>query len=292
VNAFFDAIWPRDPALFGELRAIKGGIVKQEYFRLDGYGQSSDAFTSRATALNDLGWDTYYGVLPRVREEGTSDACVPYTHVLWADVDAKHHAPEIHAGKRIALEKISEIVPVPQILVDSGGGYHAYWLMREPLDYLDARDIMAGIAQKTGGDAVYDAARVLRVPGSWNWKRTPEAYSRIIRLDGQSFYRPSDFDAYTYHRDRAPRMLGPLPRLEQLPEWLMDLILHGAPVGSRSEATFKACLYLLKYGRTHDEVCSFIRNTPDGVGQKYAEMNAVSAERWLERTIERAAACL
>lgn len=286
MNRFFRLIWPLDPDLFGEIRSIQNGRIKQHFKPLTPDG--IDALVALATTDNDLGMDVYYGVLPRTRPEGTADAVVPYTHVLWSDIDAKLHSKDLIEGKSIALAKAMSVVPEPQVVVDSGGGTHAYWLLREPIDYVDARDIMAGIAKAIGGDHVQDAPRVLRVPGTFNFKREPELYCRVLRMveDGPK-YRASDFASYI----RQPKKVyhdGVFPRMDELPAWLTDLILQGAPVGSRSEQVFKAVIGLVRFGRTDSEIFNFIRNTPDGIGSKFAEMSELQAERWLERTIRKA----
>lgn len=286
---FFETIWPLDSDLWGELRAIREGKVIQSYHRLDMGGIT--ALSREATDLNDAEWDTYYGVLPRTRREGTAQACVPITSVLWADIDAKHHSDDLTIGKRIALRQTVSVTPSPQVVVDSGGGYHAYWLLRDPVPFGDARVVMAGIAHVIGGDAVYDAPRVLRIPGSWNWKRKPEEYSRILRLDiTRPRYSLGDFSDYTYERDVPSVQRHPGAAFERidLPEWLTDLIRQGAPQGQRSEAVFKAVLWLLRYGRTHAEIYDVIEQSPDGLGQKYAEMPIPAAHRWLDRTITHA----
>jgi hypothetical protein len=71
-------------------------------------------------------------------------------------------------------------VPEPSVLIASGGGLHVYWLLAEPYaltseDRLGAakliQDRWVGLV---GGDpGAKDLCRVLRVPGSWNYKYEP-----------------------------------------------------------------------------------------------------------------------
>jgi hypothetical protein len=289
MTPFLEAIWPTNPALFGEIRAIKAGQVTQFFVPLDGLGPA-EAWVI-AQGMNDREMDTYFGVLPRVRKSGTANDCVDETTLLWADVDAKHFTTDLKEGKRIALEKVGALMHTPQVLVDSGGGTHAYWLLAEPIPYERGRSIMRDIARLVGGDAVHDKPRVLRVPGTFNWKREPEVYARVLRMDLDALrFRPSDFDVYAETKRDWPERTTTRERVDDLPEWLTDLIVQGAPQGQRSEATFKAVLYLLKYGRTEEEVRNFIRNTPDGIGNKVAEMEYQAGERWIARTIAAALA--
>lgn len=95
---------------------------------------------------------------------------------LFAEYDEKDY------GDRAAILRHidSILVPPPSALVASGAGVHAYWLLREPylLDTEDrmraAQRIQAGWVQAVGGDpGAHDLCRVLRVPGSHNFKYTP-----------------------------------------------------------------------------------------------------------------------
>lgn len=79
-------------------------------------------------------------------------------------------------------------VPSPSVLIQSGGGLHAYWLLDSPYvtdspDRLDvAKHMQAAWVGLVGGDpGAHDLTRVLRVPGSWNYKyapRRPVAWER------------------------------------------------------------------------------------------------------------------
>jgi hypothetical protein len=64
--------------------------------------------------------------------------------------------------------------------VNSGGGLHPYWLLRTPLDlqrdYRGAQSILRRVAKGVADivDApVSEPARVLRIPGSLNFKYDP-----------------------------------------------------------------------------------------------------------------------
>ncbi len=297
--AFLPVIWPLwfysipgtgrgselRSGLFGEVRMIKDGQVPQHFEPLTEEGVRT--LVETAEQYNAAGWDTYYGVLPRIRERGRSEDCVDRTRVLWADIDAKHFSADLAAGKRSALDGLSGVSPYPNSVVDSGGGTHAYWLLRRSVALTEAASAMRGLARATGGDAVHDAARVLRLPGTLNWKREPPTPCRVLSFRTLPEYSISDFDSYMFTRDFPPRTSArPIPRTDELPAWLVNLVIGGAPVGVRSEAVFRVVLGLLRHGRTEDEVRSIIRT--NRIGEKYQEMNPVAAERWLDRTIKRA----
>jgi hypothetical protein len=91
---------------------------------------------------------------------------------LFAEFDAKDFAD----GKPGALEHINQLSLKPSTLIDSGGGYHAYWLLAETTIITDmnraaVKDLQNRWVQHVDSDDdSKDLARVLRVPGRRNVK--------------------------------------------------------------------------------------------------------------------------
>jgi hypothetical protein len=101
---------------------------------------------------------------------------IPYiaaVNCLFGDFDAKAFGDD----KEAAQAHAESLDPRPSCLVDSGGGYHGYWLLRDPWQLTDdaARDLaartQAAWVTLVGGDSgAKDLARILRVPGTYNHK--------------------------------------------------------------------------------------------------------------------------
>jgi hypothetical protein len=78
--------------------------------------------------------------------------------------------------KARALAAIRGLAVPPSVIVDSGGGYHCYWLLATtvPLDDTNRADLQAvqhAWVQMVGADpGASDLRRVLRVPGTFNTK--------------------------------------------------------------------------------------------------------------------------
>jgi hypothetical protein len=111
----------------------------------------------------------WVGVVPRrphpdTGELGGKKENVAAARVLWADCDLQE-TPD-------ALERLRAFSPPPRMLVSSGGGYHAYWLLREPIDAPDRlREANERLAAAIGADRQSaEAARILRPPGTLNFK--------------------------------------------------------------------------------------------------------------------------
>lgn len=115
--------------------------------------------------------ELYFGVSTRYGTAGKKRDCYRVCCV-WADLDNK---------------KISEcdFDPAPDLLVDSGTGTHAYWLLSSPLLVRDEErqqhieSINRGLCKLLKADiAAIDTSRILRIPGTLNHKHNP---ARIVR---------------------------------------------------------------------------------------------------------------
>jgi len=127
---------------------------------------------------------------------------------LWADVDygdthSKSRTPKTRAD---ALSILSQAPLPPSVIVHSGYGFHAYWLLKEPLETGEGAanyarrwvDTMQAIADKMGFviDPVGDIARVLRVPGTTNHKHGKHVEVEIEKFDANIRYTTDDIDKY------------------------------------------------------------------------------------------------
>lgn len=132
--------------------------------------------------------NVYFGVNPsKARRGGTERARnedIAQVNGLYAEFDAKDY----EGGKDAALAHVRQLSCKPSVLIDSGGGYHAYWLLAEPFVIKTSQaqqyiaDIQARWVAHVGGDlGARDLARVLRVPGTLNYKYDPPR--EVIALD-------------------------------------------------------------------------------------------------------------
>jgi hypothetical protein len=128
---------------------------------------STEAAAREAVSLG-VYCDVYLGVAPRWGSDGTR-AGVRRLGTLWADLDVKG---EHTVGSR--LRQLQDLPYPPSILVKTGGGCHCYWLLKRPVDGPEqleqAEAVMRRLGHGLGGDPVWDRARVLRVPGTFNHK--------------------------------------------------------------------------------------------------------------------------
>jgi putative DNA primase/helicase len=113
---------------------------------------------------------------------GGEDDCVVLP-ALFADIDIQgpgHKSAQLPPDEEEARKLLSQFSP-PNILVHSGGGLQPYWVLDEPLPAAEARSVLDNWAytwqeaSKDYGwaiDNVFELARVLRLPGTFNRKRS------------------------------------------------------------------------------------------------------------------------
>ena len=150
--------------------------------------------------------DVYFGVTPSKTPysgssgRGKADDSTALT-ALWADVDL---ASGVHSGKSNNPPDIATVKTLlkghklPSIAVKSGGGLHFYWLLDEPFPITDdesrkkAAELAEGWQQSIRSvfaaqgytlDATADLARLLRVPGTFNYKNSSEPRPVVIIND-------------------------------------------------------------------------------------------------------------
>ena len=121
-----------------------------------------------------------------------------------------HRATKLPADKQTALQELDLIEPKPAVIVDSGGGLHAYVLLEEPWIFQSDDDrqlaqtfirrywatIAAAFAQRGWHlDPAHDLTRVLRVPGTMNRKDPGNLRPvKLLRLDPTLRYTRDQID--------------------------------------------------------------------------------------------------
>jgi hypothetical protein len=115
--------------------------------------------------------DVFVGAAPRSQRKGGKDS-VGRVWSLWADCDTE-----------ASVKALDELDPAPRYIVATGSGNNAqawwplaHWITPETAERLNRR-----LAHALGADVkVADSARVLRPPGTFNYKHEPPAPVRCL----------------------------------------------------------------------------------------------------------------
>lgn len=204
-------------ALFGDVRADLRFLIwtlpdKRSRWYVPG---SIDQATAHVETLDTK--DVYVGVGLSDRDRGERQR-VQAKHVsgivaLWADVD---FADDAHKKSNLpptaddAMTVVDAMGPKPSIVVHSGHGLQAWWLLDEAWVFDDAEERARAAAManrwnltmrvRAGErgwvvDATQDLARVMRVPGTTNHKGDPVPV-KVRALDRRRRYSVEDLETY------------------------------------------------------------------------------------------------
>ena len=223
----------------------------------------------RAQEWRDQG-DVYIGVAPRRGNIGTA-AGVTRLHCIWGDFDFKDG--HTHDTRR---QQLRTLECRPSMVVNSGRGFHAYWLLEKPVEengeIEKAVSIMRRMAEEMGCDKVGDKARILRLPCTLNYKYSPpvevivagyEPYRRytLAQLEGMLLWPPpasgGQLSVVSSRKDEDQISRPPLPATDHRPPTTPSLLdttatLQGVPEGQRDITLFRLACKLRRAGVPQD----------------------------------------
>jgi hypothetical protein len=201
---FWDALYPANCKGFLELRALPS--------RAQDFLEPRDDQGIRRFQKRHVDENLFFGVAMR-RESGDGSLanCVE-VWALWCDIDFKT-LPEDEARRRLTAFPLA-----PSIVVHSGGGLHAYWLLRTCVTVQQHQPrLKAGLrrlAYAVGGDlSAAEPARVLRVPGTLNYKYEPPRRVAIESLEPKRLYEFDQIEAATSAEPRSQASTFRMPEL-------------------------------------------------------------------------------
>lgn len=157
------------PTLEGliEIRALKpvGGTHARNWF-----SDVEEAYEFAASFNEHRNVNVYFGVAKRRGRSGDK-ASVLGTSALWFDLDCVNAGWNTEKCLEHICVELNELCP--SAIVRSGGGLHGYYYLTEPLtDVAFIESCNATLRDIFSADKVFNADRILRVPDTWNVKRS------------------------------------------------------------------------------------------------------------------------
>jgi hypothetical protein len=205
--------------LFENANGVVNVFTHQDNRKLSYWVEDAETFANLLTEFSER--NVWFGCCTRREalgpfQRGTKRDCVDVVG-LWVDVDIKgpaHEATDLPETMDDALVLVDDFPLEPSIIVDTGNGLHAYWLFDEPRRVDEVEELLEvrwkatwkEHAQRRGWriDNVFDVARVLRVPETFNHKSDPPKPVKVMRLSDRR-YTPDELDEYTIELpDDAP----------------------------------------------------------------------------------------
>ncbi|MEO1286632.1 MAG: hypothetical protein AAFV93_02600 [Chloroflexota bacterium] len=211
-----------------------------------------------ANQLNREGYGIYFAPCLRNEQIGKTEHATLAT-ALWIDIDCDDDLPR----RDRALAKLEAFEPAPSIIVDSGGGWHGYWLLDEPYKLENDEDkkhiklILEGLFSALDGDEGYvkSVASVMRLPDSTNTK--PErggVICTVKQFEPDRRYSLSDFDWLKVELPTRKSNLNiQIDGLHPLSPRTQDYLVAGSSDGSRNNDLFAAACQLRDAGYSQSE---------------------------------------
>ena len=187
---YLRANYQRDDNLAVVLIHRASGIPKQEFATAEKI--ASPRFQAHLRAANASGADIYLTV--NALKPGVSGRTK-------ADIAAVRHVfLDLDSGGREAVDRIvtARGMPNPHHVLNTSPEKHQVIWSVEGFSQTEAEALVKGMAQRFGADqAVWDTARVLRMPGFRNWKyQEPHYVKDVHKNPGDRTYGPADFPVY------------------------------------------------------------------------------------------------
>lgn len=240
------------------------------------------------TVAQRRGGNLYFGVhpvelIPPCNSEGEivephlvrgRNENVEYVNCVFAEFDAGESLEE----KEKVLAHIRRLKIQPSVIVDSGGGYHCYyllnltWWLDESTRSAFAR-LQARFVDYVHADTCSkDLARVLRVPGTLNYKYNPPRMVQFVEYDLARRYSMTQIKLLLPRLSLKPKASLPLSVAADLAE---RLIRHALRQEGRNNGGFWLALQLRDNGYGVVEAQQFMR--------AYAARTAVKKTPYTER---------
>lgn len=199
---------------------------------------------------------------------------VAILNCLFCEWDTKDFENDAATRSHILALKVQ-----PQVIVFSGGGYHGYWFIDEPMsvtpdDLKYLAPTQAAWVKLCGGDpCAKDLARVLRLPDTWNAKYTPHRKVSFVRFDllTQPPYKLVDLCAMAEpFWDTSPAPAANTPTIEHGKKSgaIAGIVntLRTAPEGKRNDVLLWAACRLYEQGMSGAGVQSELLPIAVGIG--------------------------
>ncbi len=236
---------------------------------------------------------------------------IGYMLALHVDVDPAKDGDLVKERAKI-LERVQNFKPKPSIIIDSGGGYQAFFLLREPVPVEDATSLESFNKQleiELGGDHCANLDRIMRLPGTINIPNKKKrnagrkpALAKLVSADWDLRYDLADFTPapVVEASDSNVRVSisGNLPivdldTLEGVSDDTKMLIIHGDDPdrperygGDRSKAVWRVLIEFAKADLSDDVIASILLDRDQGISAHVRDQRR--PEAYLTRQIARA----
>jgi hypothetical protein len=219
---------------------------------------------------NHLNYDLYIKRASQRRkpERGSSGRAdlAHYQRVITADIDIQsdaHKAATLPRSKDEALKLLDESgLPEPTLIVHTGNGLMPIWVLREPQPVAEVMPVQTGVesalrlaAARFGWvlDKTGDAARSIRIVGSYNWKQRPNKKPVAVIRRSDQYYSLEDLAEFTRRPLVAPRRAGSTATRETI-----ETLLRYIPGDGLEYNRWLAAVWAIQSALSEDEAAEVL----------------------------------
>jgi len=284
---FLAALYPNtSDKLWLELRCIhpETGEVRTLWTQ-NHHEKQCESIFKQANRLNDEGYGVYFAPCLRCEKKGNA-ASAAILPALWVDVDCDGNPTRLAES----LAKLRAFDPAPSVIVDSGGGWHGYWLLDVPFPLETDEDkqrithILHGLFRVLGGDEAYvkSVASVMRLPDSVNTKPDRGTTVQVVDWHPNRRYSLTSFDWLAVKPQSNGHGLNGNGH-HALPPRTEQYLTSGATNGNRNAELFAAACQMRDAGYSQSDAERELmgRYVADGNGNE----NPASREKEARVTI-------
>lgn len=292
-NDFLRVLYPQSPAEgWLELRCIhpETGEVRTLWTQFNKPKQL-ESVLKQADKLNAEGFGVFFAPCLRKEKKGSVASAITLP-AMWIDIDCDDDPQKREKG----MAKLCAFDPAPSIIADSGGGWHAYWLLDEAFiletddDKQKISQIMQGLFTALDGDEGYvkSVASIMRLPNSINTK--PERNNALVQVVEWQPDRRYSLSNFEWLEVKLKSQNGYLPAFSTngnghhpLPPRTEQYLASGAYDGNRNAELFAAACQMRDagYSQSDAEQELVARHVADGNGKE----NPTTREKEARATI-------
>lgn len=227
---FLNKYRPHGPWLLVAISPDKNGAPTAATF--------ADAAKAEAWALEqNKTRNVYFSVNPTAATLNKKPTKADIARLEWLHVDVDPRAGEDFEEERARIKSLlngslPKDIPAPSLVIDSGGGFQAFWRLAQPLalegnaeKIAQAEAFNIELARRLGGDHCFNVDRIMRLPDTMNWPdekkrkrgrepREAEVYSRHDAAYPLALFKaaaPSSAAPSPKPRAAAGKASAPLP---------------------------------------------------------------------------------
>ena len=247
---------------------LKKGAPRQTFV------ETIDEIDGVVDGLVSQGYDAYFGCAKYLLEtEGRTAKNAKWFKAFWLDLDCGENKPyDTQASALDALRQFVKTTGLPRpTIINSGRGIHVYWALTTTISYNDWKptaEVLKKFAASHGLRAdptvTADAARILRIPDTLNFKDSPPKQVTML-VESQ----PTDFSRFKMLIDA-----------EEEPDEPTGLFGAEAPTRRPIDATTRALM-----GNSISRFTTIMRKSAEGEGcaqllRIYKEQETVEEPLW------------